>query len=83
MDRVAAALELGKSLTEQVQALENEINPLQEKVDEANRSMDFNAAQMLEDGMNAYLPALNVQRLETWNIARLRAISPDPTPDSG
>lgn len=67
MDRVAAALELGKSLTEQVQALEEEINPLQEKVDEANRSIDFNAAaQKLEDGMNAYLAALNVQRPETW-----------------
>ncbi len=67
MDRVAAALELGKSLTEQVQALEDEIKPLQEKVDEANRSIDFNAAaQTLEDGMNAYLAALNVQRPDTW-----------------
>lgn len=67
MGRVAAALELGKSLTKQVQALEDEIKPLQEKVDEANRSIDFNAAaQKLEDGMNAYLAALNVQRPDTW-----------------
>lgn len=67
MGRVAAALELGKSLTKQVQALEDEIKPLQEKVDEANRSIDFNAAaQKLEEGMNAYLAALNVQRPDTW-----------------
>lgn len=67
MGRVAAALELGKSLTNQVQALEDEIKPLQEKVDEANRSIDFNAAaQKLEDGMNAYLASLNVQRPDTW-----------------
>lgn len=67
IDRVAAALELGKSLTEQVQGLENEIKPLQEKVDEANRSIDFDAAaQRLEDGMNAYLNALNIQRPDTW-----------------
>lgn len=65
--RVASALELGKSLTEQVQALENEIKPLQEQVDEVNRSIDFGAAaQKLEDGMNGYLNSLNVQRPDTW-----------------
>lgn len=67
MGRVAAALELGKSLTKQIQAHEDEIKPLQEKVDEANRSIDFNAAaQKLEEGMNAYLAALNVRRPDTW-----------------
>jgi hypothetical protein len=67
IDRVAAALELGKSLTEQVQTIEKEIEPLQEKVDEANRSIDFSAAAAkLEAGMNAYLSALNVQRPDTW-----------------
>jgi hypothetical protein len=67
MGRVAAALELGRSLTNQVQALEDEIKPLQEKVDEASRSIDFNAAaNKLEEGMNAYLDALNAQRPETW-----------------
>lgn len=67
MERVAGALELGKRLDKQIQALENEIKPLQEKVDEANRSIDFNApAQKLEDGMNAYLNALNAQRPDTW-----------------
>ncbi len=67
MGRVATALELGKSLTNQVQAIEDQIKPLQEKVDEANRSIDFNAAaNKLEEGMNAYLDALNVQRPDTW-----------------
>ena len=67
MGRVATALELGKSLTNQVQAIEDQIKPLQEKVDEANRSIDFNAAaNKLEEGMNASLDALNVQRPDTW-----------------
>lgn len=67
MDRVVVALQFGNSLTEQVQALEDEIKPLQEKVDKATRSIDFDAAaQKLEDGMNAYLVALNVQRPNTW-----------------
>lgn len=72
IDRVAAALELGKTLTEQVQKLEGEIGPLQDKVDEANRSIDFEAAaQNLEDGMNAYLTALNVLRPDTWRHSRV------------
>lgn len=72
IDRVAAALELGKTLTEQVRALERQIEPLQDKVDEANRSIDFDAAgQNLEAGMNAYLAALNVQRPGTWNHSRV------------
>ena len=67
MDRVVAALKFGNSLAEQVQALEDEIKPLQEKVDKATRSIDFDdAAQKLEDGMNAYLVALNMQRPDTW-----------------
>ena len=67
INRVTAALELGESLTEQVQALEERIRPLSEKVDEALRAIDFDAAaQWLEDGMNTYLEALNRERPHTW-----------------
>lgn len=67
MGRVAAALELGKSLTNQIKVLEGEITSLQEKVDEANRSIDFSAAaNKFEEGMNSYLDALNVLRPDTW-----------------
>lgn len=67
MDRVTAALELGKALTVQIQALEERIRPLSDKVDEGLRAIDFDAAaQWLEEGMNAYLEALNRERPHTW-----------------
>ncbi len=72
MDRVTAALELGKSLTAQVQALEDRIKPLAERVDESFRAIDFDAAaQWLEDGINAYLEALNRERPQTWKHNRV------------
>ncbi|WP_421567106.1 hypothetical protein [Ochrobactrum sp. EDr1-4] len=72
MDRVTAALELGKSLTAQVKALEDQIKPLAEWVDESFRAVDFDeAAQWLEDGMNAYLEALNRERPQTWKHNRV------------
>jgi len=72
MDRVTAALELGKSLTAQVQRLEDQIKPLAERVDESFRAIDFDAAaQLLEDGMNAYLVALNRERPLTWKHNRV------------
>ena len=72
MDRVTAALELGKSLTAQVQVLEERILPLSERVDETLRAIDFDAAaQWLEDGMNAYLEALNRERPQTWKHSRV------------
>lgn len=72
MDRVTAALELGKSLTAQVQALEERIRPLSDRVDEALRAIDFDAgAQWLENGMNAYLEALNRERPHTWKHSQV------------
>jgi hypothetical protein len=67
MDRVTAALELGKSLTAQIQKLEALIEPLSEKVGLDVRAIDFGAAAgWLEDGMNAYLEALNHLKPNTW-----------------
>ncbi|HEY9235232.1 MAG TPA: hypothetical protein VIP08_09385 [Phenylobacterium sp.] len=72
MDRVTAALELGKSLTAKIHALEERIQPLSDKVDEALRAIDFNAAaDWLESGMNAYLEALNHERPNTWKHSRV------------
>lgn len=72
MDRVMAALEVGKSLTAQVQALEDQIKPLAERIDESFRAIDFDAAaQWLEDGMNAYLDALNRERPQTWKHSQV------------
>jgi hypothetical protein len=67
IDRVLAALDLGKNLTEKMIALEAEIGPLRERVDAMIESIDFSAAaSALEDGMNDYLNAINVIRPGSW-----------------
>jgi hypothetical protein len=72
MDRVTGALELGKNLTVQIQEIEARIAPLAEKVGDAVRAIDFDeTARWLEDGMNAYLEALNHLRRDTWKHSRV------------
>lgn len=67
LGRVAAAVELGQQLTTQIAAIENEIKPLQAQIDELTRATDFDAAAaQLEDGMNAYLNAINILRPGVW-----------------
>ena len=57
----------GRGLTDSVAAIEREIEPLQERVDEAARATDFEAASShLEEGMNAYLDAINILRPGVW-----------------
>lgn len=65
--RISAALELGAELTERVEAIERQVEPLQATVDQAVRATDFDdAASQLEDGMNVYLNAINVLRPGVW-----------------
>jgi hypothetical protein len=65
--RIAAALKLGEQLTENIKSIEREIELLQPRVDEAARATDFDAATaQLEDGMNAYLTAINELRPGAW-----------------
>jgi hypothetical protein len=67
LERVAAALELGATLTAQISKLEQEIVPIQTRVDDTSRAIDFEAAaSQLEDGMNAYLEALNHPGKKVW-----------------
>jgi len=67
LSRVAGALELGRQLTDRIAAIESEIEPLQAHIDEAVRATDFDAAAtQLEDGMNAYLNAINILRPGVW-----------------
>jgi hypothetical protein len=67
IDRVLAALDLGKNLTEKISALQNEIGPLQDRVEAMIESIDFRAAaSALEDGMNDYLNEINSIRPGSW-----------------
>jgi hypothetical protein len=73
--RIAGALRIGERLTEDVREIEAKIEPLQEAVEEVARATDFDAAVgQLEDGMNAYLNAINQLRPKVW---RHSAISID------
>lgn len=67
LSRVSAALELGDDLTERIRTIELQIQPLGAAVDEAMRATDFDeAATLLEDGMNAYLTAINTLKPGIW-----------------
>lgn len=67
LGRISAALGVGRQLTDRIAAIEQEIEPLQTHVDEAVRATDFGAAAAhLEDGMNAYLAAINALRPGVW-----------------
>jgi hypothetical protein len=65
--RISVALEFGDDLTAKIATLEKQIEPLQQRVNEATRATDFHAAAArLEDGMNAYLSAINILRPGVW-----------------
>jgi hypothetical protein len=65
--RIGAALLVGEELTTKIAELQAEIEPLQARVDEAVFATDFDAAaSKLEDGMNAYLAAINVLKPNVW-----------------
>lgn len=67
ISRVSAALKLGEELTEKIEGIEKRIAPLQARVDEVARATDFDAAAAwLEQGMNAYLNAINLLRPNVW-----------------
>lgn len=71
--RVAGALELEADLSSRIAALEKEIEPLQNRVNEVVRATDFDtSATALEDGMNAYLNAINAIRPNVWRHSPIR-----------
>jgi len=72
LGRISSALGLEQDLTDQIAAVEHEIEPLQTSVDEAVRATDFGAiSTQLEDGMNSYLAALNVIRPGIWRHSNI------------
>lgn len=72
LGRIGVAVGRGQELTERIEAIEREIEPLQERVNEMVRATDFDAAAShLEDGMNAYLAAINAVRPGVWRHSRV------------
>jgi hypothetical protein len=71
--RLRTALATGERITDEIAVVEKEIEPIQKKVNEANRSLDMDAAAaQLEDGMNAYLTAINQLRKGVWSHSQVR-----------
>lgn len=67
LGRVSAALGMGQQLTDSIIAIEHKIEPLQARLEAAMRALDFGvAAAQLEDGMNAYLTAIDRLRPGVW-----------------
>jgi hypothetical protein len=65
--RVYSALEEEKRLTEQIADLERQIEPLQARVDQAKRAIDFEASNAdIEEGMNEYLNEISRHRHDVW-----------------
>ncbi|MGE0121089.1 MAG: hypothetical protein AB7S71_22685 [Dongiaceae bacterium] len=70
--RISAALEVGSDLTKKIDALEKQIEPLQERVEQILNATDFDAAaSLLEDGMNDYLNGINSQRPDVWRHSQV------------
>jgi len=67
LGRISAALGTGQQLTDRIAAIEREVEPLQARLEEAMRAIDFEvAAAQLEDGMNIYLTEINKLRPGVW-----------------
>jgi DNA repair ATPase RecN len=65
--RIDDAFDLSSNLEEQIRQLEKQIEPLQDRVDAVLEKVDFDeSAELLQDGMNDYLNALNLLRPGVW-----------------
>jgi predicted nucleic acid-binding Zn-ribbon protein len=67
LGRLHGALQIGTGFTSRIRAIEREIEPLQEAVDEAVSTVDFRMAEsLLSAGMNEYLTAIEHLRPGAW-----------------
>jgi hypothetical protein len=67
LGHIAAAIKVGRELTDSIAAIEREIEPLERHVEETVRAMDFGAAAaLLEEGINTYLNEINILKPGVW-----------------
>jgi len=67
LSRVTRALAVEDRMQDEILQLEKEIEPIEERLGHAKRAIDFDArAELLEDGINDYLNAINKLRPGVW-----------------
>lgn len=67
LSRVTRALALENNMQDEIQYLEEQIEPIEKRLSEAKRAIDFDVrAGLLEDGINDYLNAINKLRPDVW-----------------
>lgn len=67
LNRVARALAVEGQMLEELERVEKEIKPIDERLGKDKRAIDFDArASFLEDGINDYLNAINNLRPNVW-----------------
>lgn len=67
LSRVTRALAIENMMQDELQRIEEQIAPIDERLGEAKRAIDFDErAELLEDGMNGYLNAINKLRPDVW-----------------
>jgi predicted nucleic acid-binding Zn-ribbon protein len=67
LSRVTRALAIENKMQDEIQQLEEQIEPIEERLGEAKRVIDFDAhAELLEDGINDYLNVINKLRPDVW-----------------
>ena len=67
LSRVTRALAVEDNMQDEILRLEKAIKPIEERLGEAKRAIDFDArVTLLEDGINSYLNAINEIRPGVW-----------------
>lgn len=67
LNRVKRALAIENEMHDEIQQLEEQITLIEERLVESKRAVDFDArAELLEDGINDYLNAINRLRPDVW-----------------
>jgi predicted nucleic acid-binding Zn-ribbon protein len=67
LSRVTRALAIENRMQDERQQLEEQIEPVEKRLDDAKRAIDFDAhIESLEDGINDYLNAINKLKPRVW-----------------
>jgi len=67
LSRVMRALAIENKMQDEIQQLEKQIDPIEERFGEEKRAIDFDArAELLENGINDYLNAINKLKSDVW-----------------